>query len=57
MEEFHAKIDEIFDCIEATPNNLENIEISEGVNICVKIVASQLNTGISSDCPFIECWS
>ncbi len=40
-EEFHAKINEIFDCIEATPNNFENIEISEGVNICVKIVASQ----------------
>jgi hypothetical protein len=40
---------EIFDGIEVTPNNLENIEISEGVNICIKIVASQcaeLNTRI-----------
>jgi hypothetical protein len=48
MEEIHAKMGEIFDGIEATPNNLENIEISEGVNICIKIVASQcaeLNTG------------
>jgi hypothetical protein len=41
MEEIHAKIGEIFDDIEATPNNLENIEISEAVNICIKIVAFQ----------------
>jgi hypothetical protein len=60
MEEFHAKIGEIFGLNEATTNNPENMEISAGGNIAFKMVASQcaeLNTRISSDCPFIECMS
>ncbi len=32
-EEIIAKIGEIFGNIETTPNNPENMEISEGVNI------------------------
>jgi hypothetical protein len=40
MEKIHAKISEIFYGNEVTPNNPENMEISEGVNICVKIVGS-----------------
>ncbi len=34
-EEINAKIGEIFGNIEATPNNPENMEISEGVNIAL----------------------